>query len=95
VLPPYYHPLAQREVLRLFLTLAEASPKPLILHENSRLTRNTLATRPLRNAASRITVDLRASVRVPVLTSVVGPAGALFSALRGGLQMKIPQFDPV
>lgn len=42
-MPPFYFLCGQRELLRFFLTLADAAPKPLILYDNPRLAKNALA----------------------------------------------------
>lgn len=43
VLPPYFYLLDQREVLRFYLAVADSSPKPIVLYENPRLTKNPIA----------------------------------------------------
>ena len=43
VLPPFYYPCGQAELLRFFLALADAAPKPLVLYDNPRLAKNALA----------------------------------------------------
>lgn len=47
LLPPYYYVYGQPDLERYFLTLAEASPKPLVLYENPRLAHNTLAVQTI------------------------------------------------
>jgi 4-hydroxy-tetrahydrodipicolinate synthase len=41
--PPFYYICEQKELLRFFLALADAAPKPLILYDNPRLAKNVLA----------------------------------------------------
>jgi 4-hydroxy-tetrahydrodipicolinate synthase len=41
--PPFYYLCEQDELLRFFLALADAAPKPLILYDNPRLAKNPLA----------------------------------------------------
>lgn len=43
VLPPYYYLLNQRELLRFYLSIADASPRPVVLYDNPRLTKNSVA----------------------------------------------------
>src|SRR4029077_15058155 len=42
-MPPFYYLCGQQELLRFFLTLADAAPKPLILYDNPRLAKHALA----------------------------------------------------
>jgi 4-hydroxy-tetrahydrodipicolinate synthase len=51
VLPPYYYLLNQRELLRFYLAVADASPRPVILYENPRLTKNTIAVETVADLA--------------------------------------------
>jgi len=43
VLPPYFFPADQRELLRFYLAVADAARKPVILYDNPRLARNALS----------------------------------------------------
>lgn len=42
ILPPYYYFCTQRELLRFFLTAADASSKPIFLYDNPRMTKNPI-----------------------------------------------------
>jgi dihydrodipicolinate synthase/N-acetylneuraminate lyase len=48
VLPPYFYPLSQAELLRFFLEVAEASPKPVVVYENPKLVKNSLTPESIR-----------------------------------------------
>lgn len=43
VLPPYYYSYGQKDLLRFYLTIADASKLPLMLYDNPTLTRNSLS----------------------------------------------------
>jgi 4-hydroxy-tetrahydrodipicolinate synthase len=51
VLPPYFYPLGQAELVRFFLEVAEASPKPVVIYENPKLVKNSLAPETIRRLA--------------------------------------------
>jgi 4-hydroxy-tetrahydrodipicolinate synthase len=42
VLPPYYYVCRQDELIRFFLTVADASTRPIVLYDNPKLAKNSL-----------------------------------------------------
>jgi len=42
-MPPFFYLLGQKEILRFYQEVADRSPKPLVLYDNPRLTKNPLS----------------------------------------------------
>ena len=56
VMPPYYYLLEQRELLRFYLTVADGSPKPVVLYDNPRLTKNSISIDTLTRLAEHTNI---------------------------------------